>query len=180
VGDQEQTSTRRPKGCLHWQMVWWVKGLMNHPILKAETNVGLICTHTRERGSIKVEQNSCRREYATVIKECSMERKSFAKGTEARGSNTTITTPTPYVSRTQEKTSTKRPKGCLCWKLVWWVKGLMNHPILKVATNVGLLRTHTMVRGNIKVERNSRRQEYATIFRECRKERQSFTKRTEA
>jgi hypothetical protein len=28
-------------------MVRWVKGFMNQPILKAATNVGLLCTHTR-------------------------------------------------------------------------------------------------------------------------------------
>jgi hypothetical protein len=38
-------------------------------------------------------------EYATVIRECSKERKIFTKGIEARGSNTTITTLTPDVSR---------------------------------------------------------------------------------
>jgi hypothetical protein len=161
-------------------MVWWVKGLMNHPILKAATNVGLLCTHTRGRGSIKVEQNSRKWEYATVIRECSKERKSFTKGTEARGSNTTIMTPTPDVSRRPGENLHQAPKGCLHWKMVWWVKGLMNHPILKAATNVGLLRTHTKGRGSIKVERNSCRWEYATIIRECSKERKSFTKGTKA
>jgi len=80
-GDQEQTSTKQPKGCLHWKMVWWVKGLMNHPILKVANNVGLLRTHTSQRGKIKVEWNSGRREYATVIRECSKERKSFTKRT---------------------------------------------------------------------------------------------------
>jgi len=47
VGDQEQTSTKRPMGCLRWQMVRWVNDLMNHPILKAATNVGLLNTHTK-------------------------------------------------------------------------------------------------------------------------------------
>jgi hypothetical protein len=28
-------------------MVRWVKGFMNQPILKAATNVELLCTHTR-------------------------------------------------------------------------------------------------------------------------------------
>ena len=32
-----------------------VKCLMNHTILKDATNVELLCTHTRGRGSIKVE-----------------------------------------------------------------------------------------------------------------------------
>jgi hypothetical protein len=41
----------------------------------------------------------------------------------------------------REQTSTNRPQDCLRWKIVWCVKGLMNHPILNVATNVGLLHT---------------------------------------
>jgi len=47
VGDHEKTSTKQPKGCLRWKMVWWVKGLMNHPILKDETSVGLLHTHSK-------------------------------------------------------------------------------------------------------------------------------------
>jgi hypothetical protein len=50
----------------------------------------------------------------------------------------------------------------------------MNHPILNVATNVGLLRTHTRGRGNIKLEQHSGKWEHATIIRECSKERQSL------
>jgi hypothetical protein len=80
-------------------MVKWVKGLMNHPILKDAINMGLLPTHKTVRNNIKVECNSSRREYATVIRECSKERQSFTKGTEARGSNTKITTPTPNVRR---------------------------------------------------------------------------------
>jgi hypothetical protein len=53
--------------------------------------------HTSGRGSIKVEQNLRRREYATVNRECGKERKSFTKETEAQCSNTTITTPTPDI-----------------------------------------------------------------------------------
>jgi hypothetical protein len=70
VGDREQTPTKRPHGYLRWQMIWWVKGLMNHPILSDGTNVELLCTHTRGRGSIKVERHSRKREYAIVIREC--------------------------------------------------------------------------------------------------------------
>jgi hypothetical protein len=55
VGDQDQTPTRWPHGCLRWQMIWWGKGLMNHPILGDGTNVELLCTLTRDRGNIKVE-----------------------------------------------------------------------------------------------------------------------------
>jgi hypothetical protein len=50
----------------------------------------------------------------------------------------------------------------------------MNHPILNVATNVGLLRTHTRGRGSIKLERHSGKREHATFIRECNKERQSL------
>jgi hypothetical protein len=72
---------------------------MNHPILNVATSVGLLCTHTKGRGHIKVEKNSSKQEYATIIRECSKERKSFKMGTVARGWNTTMTTPTPDVSR---------------------------------------------------------------------------------
>jgi hypothetical protein len=82
-GYQEQTSTKQPKGFLHWKMVWWVKGLMNHPILNVATSVGLLCTHTKGRGHI--EKNSSKQEYATIIRECSKKRKSFKMGTVARG-----------------------------------------------------------------------------------------------
>jgi hypothetical protein len=53
----------------------------------------------RGRDSINIERNSHRREYATIIRECSKERQRFTKETEALGSNTTITTPTLDVSR---------------------------------------------------------------------------------
>jgi hypothetical protein len=99
---------------------------------------------------------------------------------QGTGSNTTITTPTPDVSRRPIANLHQAPKGCLHWKIVWWVKGLMNHPILKAATNVGLLRTHTRGRGSIKIERSSRRREYATLIRECNNERQRFIKGNEA
>jgi hypothetical protein len=69
VGDREQTSTKRPNGCLRSQMVRWVKSLMKLPILKAAINMGLLRTHTTVRNNIKVERNSSRREYATVIRE---------------------------------------------------------------------------------------------------------------
>jgi hypothetical protein len=99
VGDGEQTSTNRPQDCLRWKIVWCVKGLMNHPILNVATNVGLLRTHTRGRGSIKLERTSGKREHATVIRECSKERQSLKIGTVERGWNTTITTATPNVSR---------------------------------------------------------------------------------
>jgi hypothetical protein len=31
VGDREQTSTNRPQDCLHWKIVWCVKGLNEPP-----------------------------------------------------------------------------------------------------------------------------------------------------
>jgi len=64
---------------------------MNHPILKDETNVRLLNTHTRGRCSIKEEHNSMKREYAFVIsKNAIRERQSFTKGSNAWGSNTTM------------------------------------------------------------------------------------------
>jgi hypothetical protein len=99
VGEWQQTSTKRPKGYLHGQMVWCVKCLMNHRFLKATTNVELLRTQTRGRGSIKVEWISRKREYSIVSKEYNKERKSFTKGTDAWGSNTTIMTATPNVTR---------------------------------------------------------------------------------
>jgi hypothetical protein len=68
VGDRERTSTKRSKGCLRWQIVWCVNGLMNHTIHKAATNVELLRTQTRGSVIIKVEWISCRRKYATVSK----------------------------------------------------------------------------------------------------------------
>jgi hypothetical protein len=85
VGDGEQTSTNRPQDCLRWKIVWCVKGLMNHPILNIEANVGLLRTHTRGRGSIKLERHSGKREHAIVISECSKERQSLKIGTVERG-----------------------------------------------------------------------------------------------
>jgi hypothetical protein len=85
VGDREQTSTNRPQDCLHWKIVWCVKGLMNHPILHVAINVGLLRTHTRGRGSIKLERHSGKREHATVIRECSKERQSLKIGTVELG-----------------------------------------------------------------------------------------------
>ena len=84
VGDKEQTSTNRPHDCLRWKIVWCVKGLMNYPILNVATNLGLLPTHTRERGSIKLERHSHKWEHATVIRECSKERQSLQIGTMER------------------------------------------------------------------------------------------------
>jgi len=100
VGDQEQTSTKQPRGYVCWQMVKSGNGLMNHPILKVATNVGILHTHKTRRSSINVGQNSLKREYANTIRgNVVRERRSYTKGTEARVSSNTITTPTPSVSR---------------------------------------------------------------------------------
>jgi hypothetical protein len=72
---------------------------MKPPILRVATNVGLIRTHTRGSGSIKFERSSRRREHATLIFECTKERKSFKKENKEPGSNTTITIATPDFSR---------------------------------------------------------------------------------
>jgi len=57
-------------------------------------------THTKRRGRINVEQNSLKRKYAITIRgNVVRERKCYTKGTEARFSSNTITTPTPDVSR---------------------------------------------------------------------------------
>ena len=85
VGDREQTSNNRPQDCLRWKIVWCVKGLVNHPILNVATNVELLRTHTRGRGSIKLERISGKREHATIIRECSKERQSLKIGTVERG-----------------------------------------------------------------------------------------------
>jgi len=56
-------------------------------------------TNTMGRDSINVERNSLRHEYATVSRGNGVrERGSLIGGSEAWGSDTTITTPTPYVS----------------------------------------------------------------------------------
>jgi hypothetical protein len=118
------------------------EGLNEPPNSQGCNQCGIIMHTHKGRGSIKVEWNSRRREYATVIRECSKERQSFTKGIEARGSNTTITTPTPDVSRRPRENLHQAAQGLPHWQMVWWVKGLMNHPILKATTNVGLLHTH--------------------------------------
>jgi hypothetical protein len=74
----------------------------------------------------------------------------------------------------QKQTPTRRPHDCLRWQMIWCTKGLMNHPILSDGTNVELLCTHIRSRGDIKVERHSRKREYAIVISECNKERQSF------
>jgi len=51
----------------------------------------------------------------------------------------------------REQTSTKLLKGFLHWQMVWWVNELINHLILKVATNVRLLNTHKIRRCSINV-----------------------------
>ena len=140
------------------------KGLMNHPILKAATNVRLLRTHPRGRGSIKIEQGLRRQEYATLFWECNNERQSFIKGTGAWASNTTIKTPTTDVSRRLGEILHQVAQGIPPLENGWSVKGLMNHPILKAATNVGLLCTHKQGRGNIKLEQNSCRQEYDIVY----------------
>jgi len=72
---------------------------MNHPILKAAMNVGLLHIHTMGGGNINVQRNSQRQEYSAVIRGNAIrERESFTEGTEAQESNTTIMTLTPYVS----------------------------------------------------------------------------------
>jgi hypothetical protein len=83
-----------------------------------------------------VEGNSCRQEYAIVIKECSKERQCFQKRTKARGSNITVTTSTPDVNRSLRENLHQAAEGLRLLQMILWVKGLMNHPILKDATNV--------------------------------------------
>jgi hypothetical protein len=48
-GDQEQNPNKPSNDSLPWQIVWWVKGLTNHPILKVATNMGLLRTKKGER-----------------------------------------------------------------------------------------------------------------------------------
>jgi len=73
---------------------------MNRSILKVATNVGFSHTNKIWRGNINVEQNSLKQDYAIAIRGNAVrERKNFTKGTKARGSNNTITTPTQDISR---------------------------------------------------------------------------------
>jgi hypothetical protein len=88
-----------------------MKGLMKPPILRVATNVGLFRKNTRERGIIKFEQSSRKREYATLIFECTKERQSFKKENKEQGSNTTITTATPDVSRRPRKNLHQEAQG---------------------------------------------------------------------
>jgi hypothetical protein len=143
VGDWEQTSTKWPKGFLCWKIVCWVKGLMNHPILIIATNMGLLRTHTRGRGSIKVEQNSCRHEYSTIIRECSKERKRFIKGTGAWGSNTTITTLTLDVSRRPGENLHQVVQGLPPLEKKIMCEGLNEPPNSQGCNQCGII-THTL------------------------------------
>jgi hypothetical protein len=120
-------------------MVRWVKGLMKLPILKAAINMGLLRTHTTVRNNIKVERNSSRREYAIVI---SKERQSFTKGTEARGSNTKITTPTPNVRRRQSANIHQAVQGFPPLENGMVGKGL-NEPPNSQCCNQCVIITHT-------------------------------------
>jgi hypothetical protein len=153
---------------------------MNHPILKAAANVDYYAHTQRGEASIKVEQNSHRREYATVIRECSKERKSFIKGTEARWSNTTITTPTPYVSRRPRENLHEAAQGMPPLENCFVGEGLNEPPNSQGCSQCGLLRMHTRGRDSNKVEQNYHGCENATIIRECSKESQRFTKETKA
>jgi hypothetical protein len=87
---------------------------MNHPILNDGANVVLLCTHTRGRGSIKVERNSHKREYAIVIRVCNKERQIFRIETLPQGETPQTRHQQQMLVGDQEKTSTKRPNGCLC------------------------------------------------------------------
>jgi hypothetical protein len=146
---------------------------MNHPILKAATNVGLLRTHPRGRGSIKIERSSRRREYATLIWECNNERQSFIKGTGAWASNTTIKTPTTDVDRrTGENLHQSSPvlpplENCLVRE------GLNEPPNSQRCNQSGIIMHTHKGRGNIKLERHSDKGENATVIRECSKERQT-------
>jgi hypothetical protein len=98
--------------------------------------VGLLRTHKRGRGSIKVEW-SLRNENMPLLfgneitkdKSSQRERKHGGQKPQSRNRH-------QMLVGDQEKTPTKRPHRCLRWQTIWWVKGLMNHPILKVATNM--------------------------------------------
>jgi len=180
VGDREQTSTKWPHECLQSQMVWCVKGLMNHPIPKDATNVGLLRTHRRGRGSIKVEWYSRKRDYAIVIRECSKERQSFRERTKARGSNTTIMTLILDISVRPRENIHQAAQGLPPFANGLVVQGLNGPPNSQGCSQCGLLCSQKRGGDNIKVERNSRMREYAIITRECSEERKSFTKGTEA
>jgi hypothetical protein len=161
-------------------MVWWVKDLMNHLILKAQPMWDYYAHIQVGRGNIKVERNSRKHEYATFIRECSKERQSFTKGTEAQGSNITITTPTPDVSRRPGAKLHQATQGMPLLANGLVGEGLNEPPNSQGCNQCGILRTHTRGRGSIKVERNSRKREYAIVIRECKKERKRFTKGTKA
>jgi hypothetical protein len=127
---------------------------LNEPHNSQGCNQCGIITHTHkgEKHNIKVEQNSHRREYATIIRECSKERKIFTKGTEARGSNTTITTPTPDVSRRPLANLHEAAQGLPPLENRLVGEGLNEPPNSQGCNQCGLLHTHTRGRDSNKVE----------------------------
>jgi hypothetical protein len=144
VGDQERTSTKLSKGCLRWQIVWCVKGLMNHTIHKAATNVELLRTHPMWRGSIKIERSSRRREYATLIWECNNERQSIIKGNEAWGFITKITISTNVTRKSRE--NLHKPSPRLPPLVVGLVGEGLNEPLNSQGWNQCGIITHTQKR----------------------------------
>jgi hypothetical protein len=81
--------------------------------------MGLLRTHTTVRNNIKVERNSTRREYATVIR--NEVRKGKASQREQRHAAQTQKSRHRHqmLEGDQDQTSTKQPKGFLHWKMVW-------------------------------------------------------------
>jgi hypothetical protein len=71
-----------------------------------------------------------------------MERKSLAKGTEARGSNLTITTSTPYVSRTPEENLHQEAQGLPPLEIGLMGEGLNESPNSQGYNQCGII-THT-------------------------------------
>jgi hypothetical protein len=104
-------------------MIRWVKGFMNQPILKAATNVGLLCTHTK--GEVVLTWNEIHANGNMPQLLGNAVRKGKASKWESwhRG------------ERPKSRHQPSKPKGYLHWQMVWYVKCLMNHGILKATTN---------------------------------------------
>jgi hypothetical protein len=113
LGDQEQTPTRRPHGCLRWQMIWWVKGLMNHPILSDGTNVELLCT--TQGGEAVLKSNDIHANGNMPLSLANAIRKGKASESKPwhRGETPQSRHQHQMLVGDREQTSNKRPNGCL-------------------------------------------------------------------
>ena len=87
------------------------EGLNEPPNSQGCNQCGIITYTYDGEGCINVEQNSHKWEYAAILFKTVVMDGSITNETEARGTNTTITTPTPDASMTPRATSIGKSFG---------------------------------------------------------------------